>query len=409
MISRDLFAQYVKEALLAFHDAVRLQLSPLVELLRLQPAPGRTATAALRQLLRDTIETLRPAENIPLGRPEWIGYRLLLLRYIRSYSVQATCEALGFSLASFYRYHQQALEALVSLLWDQYRQQTPAEASTPSQAQPSPEEQARAEAVKLARQSQRRSVDFGSALEAAIHIILPLASQRGLTLQIERSPSLPAIYGDPAILRQIVLNILTETLKYATGGTLKLTVNGRQGNIFCRLQGFDSFQTVEELERASGIAVSRGLLEVYGGRLWFEREEASGVLCFTIPGSKPKAVLIIDDDADTVRLYQRLLQANDYVVRTARSAEELRAQLGEGLPDLVLLDVLMPREDGWDILNYLKRTPATAHIPVIICSVLSQPSLALSLGAEAVLRKPIQEETLIQTVERILAQADSGR
>jgi CheY-like chemotaxis protein len=132
-------------------------------------------------------------------------------------------------------------------------------------------------------------------------------------------------------------------------------------------------------------------------------------LCFTIPGSKPKTVLVIDDDADTVRLYQRLLQAHDYIVRTARSAEELKGQLGESLPDLVLLDVLMPREDGWDMLNYLKRAPATASIPVVICSVLSQPGLALSLGAEEVLRKPIQEEILIKTVERILAQAGSTR
>jgi CheY-like chemotaxis protein len=89
-------------------------------------------------------------------------------------------------------------------------------------------------------------------------------------------------------------------------------------------------------------------------------------------------------------------------VRSARTTAELRVQLGEELPDLVLLDVLMPREDGWDMLNYLKKEPATSNIPVVICSVLSQPSLALSLGAEEVLRKPIQEETLVKTVQRVL-------
>ena len=396
LISRDLFAQYVKDALLAFHDSVRLQLSPLVELLRLRQAPGETATATLRQLLRDALESLRPTEGVPLGRPEWIGYRLLLLRYVRSYSVQATCRELGFSLASFYRYHQEALEALVSLLWDKYRQQAAADMRESLRAQSPPEEQAREEAVKLARESHRQSVDLGSVLEAAAQIVLPLASQRGLTLRIERPPSLPMTYGDPAMLRQIMLNVLTETIKFAVGDALELAVNVREGDILCCLRGFDSSQTVEELEQASGIAVSRGLLEVYGGRLWFEKQLESGqvlihnnygekqnlssgqvqihnnheenqnlstgwALCFTIPGSKPKTVLVIDDDADTVRLYQRLLQAHDYIVRTARSAEELKGQLGESLPDLVLLDVLMPREDGWDMLNYLKRAPATAQ------------------------------------------------
>ncbi len=407
MISLDLFTQYVKDALLAFHDAVSLQLSPLVELLHLRQTPGETATAALRQFLRDMIESLRPTEVIPLGRPEWIGYRLLLLRYIRSYSVQATCEELGFSLASFYRYHQRALEALVSLLWERYRQQATAGIRESSQAQLPSEEQAREEAIKLARESHRQRVDLATVFEAAVQMLLPLAASRRVVLQIEYPPSLPRTYGDPAMLRQIVLNIMTEAIRFASEGTLDLVVSVQGHDSLCCLRGFDSPQAIEALEEGGDITVSRGLLEVYGGKLWFEKQLESWTLCFTIPGGKPKSVLVIDDDADTVRLYQRILQAHDYAVRTARSTAELKVQLGEELPDLVLLDVLMPREDGWDMLNYLKKEPATSNVPVVICSVLSQPSLALSLGAEEVLRKPIQEETLIKTVQRVLDRASS--
>ena len=62
----------------------------------------------------------------------------------------------------------------------------------------------------------------------------------------------------------------------------------------------------------------------------------------------------------------------------------------------------MPRLDGWMILQRLKTLPETAHIPVVICSVLSQEHLALSLGAVQVLRKPVSSETLINTVEELL-------
>ena len=73
----------------------------------------------------------------------------------------------------------------------------------------------------------------------------------------------------------------------------------------------------------------------------------------------------------------------------------------------MLLDVLMPQEDGWDILQSLKTLPETASIPVVICSVLSQPHLALALGAAEVLRKPISEETLLATVKKVLALEDT--
>ena len=72
-------------------------------------------------------------------------------------------------------------------------------------------------------------------------------------------------------------------------------------------------------------------------------------------------------------------------------------------PAVVVLDVLMPEDDGWQILQYFKALPEESAIPpVIICSVLSQPALALALGAEKVLTKPIDEEVLVCAVQELL-------
>jgi len=67
----------------------------------------------------------------------------------------------------------------------------------------------------------------------------------------------------------------------------------------------------------------------------------------------------------------------------------------------------MPREDGWDVLQQLRTSPATVSTPVIICSVLSQPQLAVSLGASAVLSKPLSREALLTAIGQVLPPEDS--
>ena len=157
---------------------------------------------------------------------------------------------------------------------------------------------------------------------------------------------------------------------------------------------------------ASRIAVSRALLETYGGRLWLERDaHRQRILCFAIPVAG-HTVLIIDDDADAIGLYRRYLQGYGYVVHATRRVEEAKEWLAEDWesapPDLILLDVLMPQHDGWSLLREIKGDPHTRDIPVLICSVLDEPRLALALGAAAVLQKPFSQELLLQAVQQAL-------
>jgi len=409
LISRELFAHYVRDALVSYHDPARLQVHPLIDLLRLKSLAATSSGAALKQLLRDTIEQLRPGMSVDAARPEWTSYRLLVLRYLRAYSPQLVCEELGFSLASFYRHHQDALEALASLLWEHYVQQRsmPQVASRLMEGS-GQDKMASEEATRIARESYRQSLDLCSILEAALEIVSALAAKRGLVLSLDCSPALPKILGDPAILRQAVLNILTEAIELSRGNTLELVAVAQGKQILCQV-GELALTGPEEIEQMAGLGVSRALLGVYGGSIGpANREGALWGIAFTLAKGLTQDVLIVDDDADTIRLYSRFLEAHGFGARAARSMDQLKTQLAESLPDIVLLDVLMPREDGWDMLAFLKREPETAHLPVILCSVLDQPDLALSLGAAEVLRKPIQEEMLIRTMQSVLLRAGSG-
>jgi len=82
----------------------------------------------------------------------------------------------------------------------------------------------------------------------------------------------------------------------------------------------------------------------------------------------------------------------------AANLAEARALIAETRPAAIILDVLMPEADGWDLMVALKADPSTRDIPIIICSVLHEPEIALSLGAAAYLPKPVTEQSLVEAL-----------
>jgi CheY-like chemotaxis protein len=124
-------------------------------------------------------------------------------------------------------------------------------------------------------------------------------------------------------------------------------------------------------------------------------------LSLTLPVSRVATVLVVDDNPDVCLLFQRYLDRT-YRVIQAHSATEALALLRDARPEVVTLDVLMPSADGWELLQQIRADPATRDVPVIICSVVRDDSLALSLGATELLPKPISREGLRSALERCL-------
>ena len=408
MIRRDAFVHYVKDALANLYDPIHLQKHPLAGLLQPVAEPGQTAGEALRNLLWQTIESLRPPETIPIGRSEWLSYRLLWLYYVQSVTQTATCQELGLSQRSFYRRLQEALEAVADVLWVRYQEIDATLHEEPVRT-PGIDELATEQAVRLAQESRRQPVDLGHAINAAREIAEPLLRQQGISLLVEVPSTLPTVLADPAILNQIIVNVLSEAIDLAIGDTLRLTVALQRDEVLCRLDRLDAGGlTAGRGEERSGFRVSHDLLQVYGGQLWFQRDEGNALALFLkMPVAKPVSVLVVDDSAETIELYSRYLQTHHYIVRVARDEKQLAASFLPTPPDIILLDVLMPQTDGWSILQRLKTLPETRNIPVVICSVLDQPRLALALGAAVVLRKPVSETTLLGTVQLLLSHANS--
>lgn len=114
-------------------------------------------------------------------------------------------------------------------------------------------------------------------------------------------------------------------------------------------------------------------------------------------------ILIIDDDADVVRYLSRRLVLANYVVDSAGDGvigEELARRTP---PDVILLDMRMPRRDGLATLAALRRTPETSRIPVIMLSgVGTEENAALAAGANDVLLKPCRNQELMNSIRRLL-------
>lgn len=407
-VNRELFTAHVRQALARLHDPGYLETSPLSEILGLRRTPSSSIAAVLREELQKAIQALRPSADIPLGRPEWVNHRLLWMRYVELRSQFAISEALGLSRSSFYYYHQKALEAVAAVLWNQrFEQATPAQPQAPT---PTPEDQAQQEVLRLIKEAQAESVDLGAVVASVRQTLQPLAEQQHVLLEIEAPAVWPVTVGNPTILRQILLNPLTEMINLAPNGTLKMTTLVHGQHVIWRMRVWaDPRSQAVDLAALPGFALSRNLVEAYGGQLTVSRD-AHGApnLELILPIVRPRTILIVDDNPDSVSLYRRYLRGQPFLLQAVPTAQEAEKVIASARPDLIILDILMPQEDGWIFLEKLKRSPETASIPVIVASVLGQSRLALALGAVHVLCKPITAEALADAIRRALAPADSA-
>jgi CheY-like chemotaxis protein len=110
---------------------------------------------------------------------------------------------------------------------------------------------------------------------------------------------------------------------------------------------------------------------------------------------------VVDDNEAVGQAFRRYLAEYRYQVVGAATGTEALQLARELSPAIITLDVMIPGQDGWEILHALKADPVTRHIPVIICSVLEDPDLAQLLGAAGYLQKPIAQADLLGAVERL--------
>jgi DNA-binding response OmpR family regulator len=125
-----------------------------------------------------------------------------------------------------------------------------------------------------------------------------------------------------------------------------------------------------------------------------------------------KKVLIVDDEPNIVAALEYLLQHSGYEVRSASNGEEALVRLAEFAPDLVLLDVMMPKQSGYEVCQRIRERPQWNHVKIMIVSARgreAEVSKGLSLGADLYLTKPFSNAELVARIGELLGErAPSG-
>jgi twitching motility two-component system response regulator PilH len=115
-------------------------------------------------------------------------------------------------------------------------------------------------------------------------------------------------------------------------------------------------------------------------------------------------VLIVDDSKTELLFLSEMLKKNGLTVRTAENAEEAMRRLAEEKPDLILMDVVMPGQNGFQLTRSITRQPDYAHIPIIMCTSKNQETdrvWGLRQGAKDYITKPVKAAVLMEKIRTL--------
>ena len=410
-------AEFIDElgrVLSRLYDPDVLRRSPLIRLFGLEH--HQDPTEALQHILSRAIESLKPNPSVPPHSNAWRFYQILYSRFVEQFTQAEVAEDLALSVRQLRRQEAVAQQILADHLWARYDLAREARAGeeVSQPGEPAGRDQApdhEAELEWLARTIPSEPADAREMIEQALKTVAPLLQAEGVSASLDLAEALPPLAVQVTAARQALLNLLAIAGRCASCGSvaIRAEVPADQGCVRLGITARRGQATTMVAVTAEELALARRLTVIAGGTL--AAGSAAGQEVFTavlvLPIAEDTPVLVIDDNTDTLKLIQRYLADTPYrCVGTADATTAL--SLAERIaPRAVVLDVMLPGIDGWDLLGRLREHPQTCHIPVIVSTILPQEQLALTLGAAEFLRKPISREELLSALRRRIRLTES--
>ncbi len=308
-------------------------------------------------------------------------------------------------------------------------------------------------------------VSLAEVIDRATAATSSLFEQKGLRLITDVTPGLPVVTGDSDRLIQVVINLISNAVKFTDAGSVTCRAVRRGGEIVVSIvdtgmgiapvdqpKVFERFKqvgdTLTDKPKGTGLGlpICREIVEHHGGRVWVESELGTGsVFSFSIPvpdaqvstpgaGGTPvelaalirqlrdqvvvttprtaeraPRLLVVDDDPNIRELLTQELTEAGYLVRVATNGREALVEVRRERPDLVVLDVMMPEMNGFDVAAVLKNDPLTMDIPIVILSIVQDRERGIRIGVDRYLTKPIDTDLLFREVGALIEQRKSHR
>ncbi len=295
-------------------------------------------------------------------------------------------------------------------------------------------------------------------IDEVMNIMKSFADNKFIEIAVSIGESIGTITADRVKLRQILYNLLSNAIKFTPEGGMvgidvskEENVDGRypwalpvlefvkfsiwdtgvgidpedKDRIFDEFEQVNSSFSREYGGAGLGLALTKKLVELHGGNITVESKLGEGtIFSFMIPVTSPveaigpetveavslnfpwmkeeaPLILVVEDNLSTTELLTLHLTQAGYKVAHAFDGEEALEKAKNLKPFAITLDVMLPKKDGWEVLQELKSDQRTTDIPVIIHSIVDNKDLAFALGATDYLLKPLDKDALISKLEEI--------
>src|SRR6266446_6988383 len=287
-------------------------------------------------------------------------------------------------------------------------------------------------------------------IEAAIEVVRPAAEAKGVALRVKHDPSAGMVSGDAARLQQVVWNLLSNAVKFTSqGGSVEVLLGRADGSaeivvrdtgigiapeflphVFERFRQAESPLTRSQRGLGLGLAIVRHLVELHGGSASAKSPGENQGATFTIRLPRASAlrtdasatesdraaafeqslaglrVLVVEDEPDARELISLALKRSGAEVQAVASAREALRSLQMFTPDVLLSDIGLPAESGYDLIREVRSLSSDlSKVPAIALTAFASENdrkMALSNGFHAHLAKPVEPDHLIEIIRRVV-------
>ena len=298
-------------------------------------------------------------------------------------------------------------------------------------------------------------------VDRAIAATSSLFEHKNLKLETKIEKDLPEISGDRDKLIQVVVNLLSNAVKFTPEGKVICSVFQKEEGIVVGITDtgigiapgdhdkvFEQFKqvgdTLTDKPKGTGLGlpICKEIVEHHGGKIWLESDLGKGsTFYFMLPLQKTDeagvrhiqlndlvrqlkkrveishptvnnstaTILVVDDDDGIRSLLKQELGEAGYNIEEAANGKEAITKIRAKRPDLVILDVMMPEMNGFDVAAILKNDPQTMEIPIIILSIVQDKSRGFRIGVDRYLTKPIDTDLLFSEIGDLLEQGKSRK
>jgi signal transduction histidine kinase/CheY-like chemotaxis protein/uncharacterized protein YigA (DUF484 family) len=309
----------------------------------------------------------------------------------------------------------------------------------------------------------QENVSLAEVIERAIAATTSLFEQKDVKLIKDVDQNIPDITGDTDKLIQVVINLFSNAVKFTDEGSVTCKLYQKDGEAIVSITDtgigiakedydavFEQFKqvggdTLTDKPKGTGLGlpICKEIVEHHGGRIWVESEPGKGsTFSFALPliasvqknretpihlnelmkqlkeqmvfsqlkmDGKNATILVVDDDDSIRSLLQQELSDAGYLVEEAKDGKLALESIRKNRPDLIILDVMMPEINGFDVAAILKNDPQTMDIPIIILSIVQDKARGFRIGVDRYLTKPIDTAKLFEEVGNLLEQGKSRK